>query len=71
MSLPVTVTVLLIAVAVAAFAGHRQRRPAELGEPRLIPYVGVQIAAVVVVLLMLAHLVTLLSGQPFTGRFGR
>ena len=60
-----------LALAVAAFAGHRQRRPTEPGEPRLIPYVGLQIAAVVVVLLMLAHLVTLLSGQPFTGRFAR
>ena len=71
MSLPVTVAVLLLAVAVAAFTGHRQRRPAEPGVPRLIPYVGLQIAAVVVIVLMLAHLVTLLSGQPFTGRFVR
>jgi hypothetical protein len=71
MSLPATVAVLLIAAAVAAVAGHQQRRPAEPGAPRLIPYVGLQIGAVVVVILMLAHLVALLSGHPFTGRFAR
>ena len=69
MSLPVTLAVLVIAVAVAAFSAYRQRQPAEPGNPPLIPYVGLQIAAVVVAILMLAHLVTLLTGTPFKGRF--
>ena len=37
----------------------------------MVNYHVVQIVCVVVVLLMVAHLVTLLSGQPLTPRGGR
>ncbi len=40
------------------------------GNAPLIPYGGIQFVALVAMILMLAHLVTLLTGRPFTGRQG-
>ncbi len=71
MSLPVTVAVLIIAVAIAAFATYRERRPAEFGNPPLVPYTAVLLAALVIIILMAAHLITPLTGQPFAGRLAR
>jgi uncharacterized iron-regulated membrane protein len=71
MSLTVTLTILLLALAVAGFANWRERRPRALGRPPLISYTALQMVALVVVILMLAHLVSLLSGQPLTGRLMR
>ena len=71
MSLTSTLIVLLLALAVAGFANWRERRPRPLGHPPLVPYTAIQMVALVVVILMLAHLVSLLSGQPLTGRLFR
>jgi len=68
LSLPVTVTILVLTGAMFAFANWRARQPAEPLKVRMINYHVVQIVCVVVVLLMVAHLVTLLSGQPLSGK---
>jgi hypothetical protein len=68
MSLELTLAVLFAALAVAALANWRERRPRDLGRAPLVPYTAIQMVAVLVVILMLAHLVSLLTGQPLRGR---
>jgi hypothetical protein len=66
------VTLGLLAAALATFGGalYAARRPAPPGEPRMVPWTGIQFVSLVVVVLMLAHLVTLATGTPFRGRAG-
>jgi hypothetical protein len=68
MTLGLTVAILLGALAIAALANWRERRPREIGRPPLVPAVAIQAIAIVVAILMLAHLVSLLTGQPLKGR---
>ena len=68
LSLPVTLTILVLTGAMFAFANWRGRQPAQPLKVRMINYHVVQIVCVVVVLLMAAHLLTLFSGQPVGGR---
>jgi hypothetical protein len=68
MSLELTLADLFAALAIAALANWRERRPRDFGRPPLVPYTAIQVVAVVVVILMLAHLVSLLTGQPLKGR---
>lgn len=70
MSLEVTLIVLVAAVALAGGAWVMQRRPRDPFEPPLVPWTGIQVVAVVAALLMAAHLVSLATGHPFTGRRG-
>jgi uncharacterized membrane protein YidH (DUF202 family) len=70
MGLGVTLVVLGAALAIAALANWRERRPRP-GNPSLMPYTAIQIVAVVVVVLMGAHVVSLLTGQQLTSRFLR
>ena len=67
LSLPLTLTILALAMGLFAFAYWRGSRPAEPLKVRMVNYHVIQIACVVVVLLMVAHLVTLFSGRPPTG----
>jgi hypothetical protein len=53
-----------------AFANWRARQPAQPFKVRLVNYHVVQMAAIVVVLLMAAHLATLWAGHPVTGQGG-
>jgi hypothetical protein len=71
MSLAATLVALLAAVAVAGFANWRERRPRAVGNPPLVSYTAIQMLAIVVALLMAAHLVSLLTGHQLTGRFLR
>jgi uncharacterized membrane protein YidH (DUF202 family) len=71
MSLALTVAILLGALLVAGFANWRERRPRDLGRPPLLPYTTIQVLAVLVIIVMLAHLVSLLTGHPFQGRSSR
>jgi uncharacterized membrane protein YidH (DUF202 family) len=71
MGLTATLTLLVLALAVAGFANWQERRPRPLGNPPLVPYTAIQMVAVVVIILMLAHVVSLLSGQPLIGRLFR
>ncbi len=70
MGLGATLTVLGMALAIAAFANWRERRPRP-GHPSLVPYTAIQIAAIVLVVLMGAHVVSLLTGHQLTSRFLR
>lgn len=70
MTLTVTLSILAVAVAATGWANWRQRRPRVPGDVPLAPYTLIQFVGVLVVILMLGHLITLLTGKPFTGRFG-
>jgi hypothetical protein len=71
LSLELTVAILLAALLAAGLANWRERRPREIGRPPLVPYTAIQVLAVLVIILMLAHLVSLLTGQPLEGRLSR
>ncbi len=70
MTLTVTLVVLGTAVVLGGLSNVMARRPSEPGKPRMIPYLAIQYLAILVVVLMLAHLITLWTGKPFTGRMG-
>ena len=71
MSMTATIILLTSSAAVFGVANWRSRKPYELGKPDPVPWVLIQFAAILGIVLMLAHLVSLLTGQPFTGRFSR
>jgi hypothetical protein len=71
MSLTITLVVLLVAVGAAGFANWRERRPRELGNPPLVSYTAIQMIALVVALVMAAHLVSLLTGHQLVSRYLR
>jgi hypothetical protein len=64
-----TVATLLVALGFAALANWQMRRPFERRWLPVVPWLGVQFLAVAVALIMLAHLVSLLTGQPFGRRY--
>jgi hypothetical protein len=70
MGLGPTLLILMAALATASLANWRERRPRTLGNPPLLPPTTIQMVALVVALIMAAHLVSLLSGQPLRSRFG-
>ncbi len=64
-----TITLLVVAAAAAVFAWSVWRVRREVpGEPSLIPHGAIQFLCAIALILMAAHLVSLLSGQPLTGR---
>ena len=63
LSLAVLVAVLLL----LGYATWQLRRLADPMRVRMIDYHVVQLLALIVALLALAHLITLFTGQPFTG----
>jgi hypothetical protein len=71
MGLTATAVVLVLAVAIAGFANWRERRRDTVGNPPLVSYTAIQMLALVIALLMAAHLVSLLTGHPLTSRFLR
>jgi hypothetical protein len=64
LSLPVTLTVVTLSFAVFGFANWRARQPAEPLKVRMINYHVVQMACIIVILLMIAHLITIFAGHP-------
>ncbi len=68
MSLELTLVLLVVSVTFAGAAWFMQRRPRDSFDPSLVPWTAIQVIAVVVALLMAAHLVSLATGQPFKGR---
>jgi len=67
-----TTTLSLMAAAFAAFglATWRARRGHPPGKPPLIPYGVIQFAALLAVLLLAGHVISLVTGEPYRGRFG-
>ena len=70
MSLGVTLVILVAAAVVFGLATYKARQPYEPGRPPYVPYLVVQFMAVLAIILMAGHLVSLLTGKPFTGRLG-
>ena len=71
MSLVSTLIVLAVCLAVLGIGQIRERRRYEPGRVSLIPWVPLQFVATMGTIVMLAHLVTLLTGEPLVGRFQR
>ena len=65
-----TFVITALTVCIFGFANWRSRQPAQPLKVRLVNYHVVQMAAIVVLLLMAAHLVTLWAGHPLTGQAG-
>ena len=70
MSVTVTLGIILAAVVIFGLANYKSRQPYEPGKRLYVPYLAIQFAAVLTIILMLGHLVSLLTGRPFTGRLG-
>jgi hypothetical protein len=60
-----TIAALVIALGLAGFANWQMRRPFERRWLPVVPWLGIQFLAVAIALIMLAHLVSLLTGRPF------
>lgn len=71
LSLTATLIILGICIAVLVAGQIRERRRYEPGRVGLIPWVPLQFLALLGVMLMLAHVISLLTGEPFVGRFAR
>jgi hypothetical protein len=69
MELNLTVTLAIVGATLAlfAFAYWRAKQPAQPLQVRMVNYFVVQIVCIVVILVMGAHLVTLIMGTPLTG----
>jgi multisubunit Na+/H+ antiporter MnhE subunit len=60
-----TIASLVVAFAFAALANWQMRRPFERRWLPVVPWLAVQFVPVAVLLVMAAHLVSLLTGHPF------
>ena len=69
MSLVLTLALLAAATVVFAVASILVRRPLPPGKVRLIPPGALQFLALLIMLIMAAHLVSLLTGRPLTSRY--
>ena len=69
MSLAATLVVLALCVVILAIGQIRERRRYRPGRVSLIPWVPLQFIAMLGAVLMIAHLISLLTGQPLVGRF--
>lgn len=68
MSLILTLVLLAAALTLVGLANWRERQPRQLDKTPLISYPLVQMIGIVVVILMVAHLVSLFTGQQLQGR---
>lgn len=69
MTLPVTLAVMAAAIVGLALSSWRARRPADPGRPRLVPMGAIQFLSILVIILMAAHLISLLTGHTLTSRY--
>ncbi|HEY4165023.1 MAG TPA: hypothetical protein VGM59_18295 [Dongiaceae bacterium] len=68
--LVVSIVLVVVAVAIGGLANWQLRRPFDRRLWPVLPWLGVQFIAFALSLVFAAHLVTLLSGQHFSGRSG-
>jgi hypothetical protein len=68
MDLPWTLALLVTGVGLSIFCRWYETRPRELGDVRLLPSTILLALGVLVSVVALAHLVSLLTGVPLTGR---
>lgn len=70
MSLEVTLIILSVGVVLTAFSNWKSRQKYVPGELPLLPYNGLQFVGMIIVFVAAAHLITIFTGVPFTGRMG-
>jgi hypothetical protein len=63
-----TLGILALLIGLIAFSSWRGRRPSEPLKVRMINYHIVTLVCIVAVMVMLAHLITIIAGHPVTGR---
>jgi hypothetical protein len=68
LSLTATLGIVVLTFVVFGLANWRARQPPEPLKVRYINYHVVQMACIVVILLMAAHLITLFAGRTVTGQ---
>lgn len=68
MDLAITLTVIATALGGVIWLVIVEKRPSEPGTTRLIPTTPVIFLLLVVILLALAHLMTIVTGSPHVGR---
>lgn len=68
MSLTITLLLLAAALSLIAYANWRERGERPLGKGPLISYPALQMIGIVVAVLLIAHLISLWTGQPLRGR---
>jgi hypothetical protein len=68
LNLPVTLAIIAFIGVVFALANWRGRQPAQPLKVRMVNYHVVQMACIVLLLIMAAHLLTLWTGHPVTGQ---
>ena len=64
MDLAPTLWATMVALAVFALCWMGERRPRRLGKVRMFPYIAVMMVCLVLILGLLAHLLSLLTGKP-------
>lgn len=57
MSIEITIGVLITTLILFGFANYKARQPVEPGEPRWVPYVGIQFISIVAVVYMIVYLI--------------
>lgn len=57
MSFETTIGVLITTLVLFGFANYKARQPIELGEPRWVPYIGIQFVSIIAMVYMILYLV--------------
>jgi len=70
MTLTTTLLLMACAAGLLGYAILRERRGYTPGRPPLVPYTLLQFLAVLALLLLAGHVISLLTGEPYRGRFG-
>lgn len=68
--LALTVTAIAAALAAAGALLWLERRPRDLGKPLLLPTTPLLFVCLLIVVVALAHLLSIVTGTPHTGRLG-
>lgn len=69
MSLEATLALLASGIGLCAWAAWQERRPRSLGDLPVLPPIPVLFVGVMIVLVSMAHLVTIWTGVPLRSRF--
>jgi len=70
MDFAITIAMIAAAMGLVVYLIWLEKRPVELGRPRLVPLTPVLFLCILILIMALAHLVTLLTGSPHMGRMG-
>jgi hypothetical protein len=70
MSLELTLTILGGFAVLLVYSAYMDHRPGELGKVKLIPYKGLMFMSLLFIVVLLAHVLSLVSGTPVPGRTG-